>query len=242
LLKFIVFRLATTAETAPPENTPLRTSKRTSKFAPQKEGTQRREKCSEKPSIILAGQYNRKGWPRDFNAAVTIAGLRRPRTPQRMTEELPQPPESTPVVVLDTNVILEAWVFGNSDSAAILEAVSAHTLRWFASHEMRSELIHVLNRGLGPRWPASWEALQERWDGLAIEHQVDSNRPAHWPRCTDQDDQKFIDFALRQQARWLISRDRAVLKLASRCARLGLTVVDPTGWREIWLAESDSAL
>ncbi|MFM8901227.1 MAG: putative toxin-antitoxin system toxin component, PIN family [Burkholderiales bacterium] len=157
-----------------------------------------------------------------------------------MTEEQHSAWDSTHVAVLDTNVILEAWVFGNPDSICIFDAVSARTLNWVTTQEMRDELIHVLARGLGPRWPAHWETLRERWESLATECPVDSNKPAHWPRCTDPDDQKFIDLALQQQARWLISRDRAVLKTASRCARLGLTVVDPARWRAIWSAESTS--
>lgn len=147
---------------------------------------------------------------------------------------------ATPIVVLDTNVVLEAWVFGNADSIKLMHAVGTRTLRWLVTREMRDELIHVLDRGLGPRWPTCWAVLQERWESHATEWSTDHNRPAHWPRCTDKDDQKFIDFALQHKARWLISRDRAVLKLASRCARLGLTVVDPTRWATIWAAESGS--
>lgn len=147
-----------------------------------------------------------------------------------------------PTVVLDTNVILDAWVFDNQDSVSILSAVGTRTLNWLATCEMREELIHVLGRGLGPRWPASWEALRARWESHATERPADTHRPAHWPRCTDKDDQKFIDFALQQKARWLISRDRAVLKLAPRCARLGLTIVDPARWLVSWSAESASGL
>jgi predicted nucleic acid-binding protein len=50
-------------------------------------------------------------------------------------------------------------------------------------------------------------------------------------RCTDTDDQKFIDLALAHGARWLLSRDRAVLKLGRRTRVLGLEVLTP----EIWL-------
>jgi putative PIN family toxin of toxin-antitoxin system len=160
--------------------------------------------------------------------------------PKQMTEDAHTSPRSTPTVVLDTNVILEAWVFENQDSIKLFNAVSARTLKWLTTREMRDELIHVLGRGLGPRWPAQWNALEERWASHATEYPIGTNKPAHWPRCTDKDDQKFIDFALQQKVRWLVSRDRAVLKLASRCARLGLTVVDPTQWQTIWLAESDS--
>ncbi|MBN8487205.1 MAG: PIN domain-containing protein, partial [Burkholderiales bacterium] len=60
--------------------------------------------------------------------------------------------------------------------------------------------------------------------------------PAHSPqpvlRCTDPDDQKFIDFALACGARWLVSRDKAVLKLRRRALALhGLQIVHPADWR-----------
>ncbi|MBX3622048.1 MAG: PIN domain-containing protein [Rhizobacter sp.] len=50
-------------------------------------------------------------------------------------------------------------------------------------------------------------------------------------RCTDPDDQKFIDLAVAN-ARWLVSRDRAVLKLARRAALFGLQVVSPDRWTQ----------
>jgi len=40
------------------------------------------------------------------------------------------------------------------------------------------------------------------------------------PRCSDPDDQKFIDLAGAVRAQGLVSKDRAVLKLRRRCAPL----------------------
>jgi putative PIN family toxin of toxin-antitoxin system len=39
------------------------------------------------------------------------------------------------------------------------------------------------------------------------------------PACKDRDDQKFLELAHAAQADWLVSKDRAVLKLARRIAR-----------------------
>jgi len=51
-------------------------------------------------------------------------------------------------------------------------------------------------------------------------------------RCTDPDDQKFIDLAATSGAQWLISRDRAVLKLRKRAFALAqLRIVSPAEWR-----------
>lgn len=49
-------------------------------------------------------------------------------------------------------------------------------------------------------------------------------------RCSDADDQIFVDLALAQGARWLITHDRALLKLARRAGGRGLAIVTPTCW------------
>jgi len=49
-------------------------------------------------------------------------------------------------------------------------------------------------------------------------------------RCSDSDDQKFIDLAVASGAAWLISRDRAVLRLARRASAFGLAIVTPERW------------
>ncbi|WP_369293093.1 PIN domain-containing protein [Klebsiella variicola] len=48
--------------------------------------------------------------------------------------------------------------------------------------------------------------------------------------CRDQDDQKFIDLALDARARWLVSRDKAVLALAKRARARQLLIVTPERW------------
>jgi predicted nucleic acid-binding protein len=49
-------------------------------------------------------------------------------------------------------------------------------------------------------------------------------------RCTDPDDQKFIDLAAAHPGALLLSRDRAVLKLGAKLARLGVQVTTPARW------------
>ena len=63
-----------------------------------------------------------------------------------------------------------------------------------------------------------------------------NNRPTRTPvrpppcRCSDPDDQKFIDLALHAGARWLLSHDKAVLRLAAPARRLGLQILPPARW------------
>jgi uncharacterized protein len=69
-------------------------------------------------------------------------------------------------------------------------------------------------------------------DALALPGEPPTYPPLPALRCTDPDDQKFIDFALACGARWLVSRDKAVLKLRRRALALhGLQIVHPDDWR-----------
>ncbi len=51
------------------------------------------------------------------------------------------------------------------------------------------------------------------------------------PRCADPDDQKFLELAQASAARWLVSKDNELLKLAPRCARDALFWIGlPQAW------------
>ena len=52
------------------------------------------------------------------------------------------------------------------------------------------------------------------------------------PICTDADDQKFLELARDAEAEVLITKDKALLKLAKRTARAGLfRIMTPQEWR-----------
>ena len=136
-----------------------------------------------------------------------------------------------PIIVLDTNVVLDWLVFRNPACAALGDALAARTLRWYASAAMRDELAHVLGRGVAKAWATDPVALWTQWERDCVEVATPTFlAPAMRLRCTDADDQMFIDFSLAHGARWLLSRDRAVLKLARRARPFGLAIATPTDW------------
>ena len=138
-----------------------------------------------------------------------------------------------PIVVLDTNVVLDWLVFGNPESDAVAAAIVSGAARWVATRPMRDELAHVLARGHLDAWAPDLDALWAHWDRHCRE--LPTPAPADPPgrlRCSDPDDQKFIDLALACKARWLLSRDRAVLKLARRLREYGVDVQPPDRWTE----------
>ena len=133
-------------------------------------------------------------------------------------------------VVLDTNVVLDWLVFRNPQCTPLINAIEGGQLRWLVTDAMRDELAHVLGRGVVSAWAPDETRLWESWHRLSetIEPPVVTGEALRL-RCTDSDDQKFIDLALAN-SQWLISRDRAVLKLARRAQRFGVFFATPERW------------
>ena len=136
-----------------------------------------------------------------------------------------------PIAVIDTNVVLDWLVFRNPECATLAGAVVAGELHWVATQAMRDELAHVLARGHLDAWAPDRASLWAHWD----RHCTELPEPARTGspgrlRCSDPDDQKFIDLAVASGARWLLSRDRAVLKLARRLREHGIDTLPPGRW------------
>lgn len=144
-----------------------------------------------------------------------------------MTTQLPA--NLAPSIVLDTNVVLDWLVFGNPALAPLIEAIGGARVRWIATDPMRDEMAHVLQRGLGQRWRADETEWRAAWARHATMLAVPV-APLSTPRCTDPDDQKFLELGLSAHARWLITRDRALLKMGRRTSRSGMEIMTPERW------------
>lgn len=142
-----------------------------------------------------------------------------------------------PKLVLDTNAVLDWLVFDNPSSVAVTSAIASGDVRWVVNEAVRDELAHVLGRGVVERWAPDLLQLWRTWEFHSTSTVLPSpHATPHRPRCTDTDDQKFVDLALDAGARWLITRDRALLKLARRARMLNLLIVTP---ERFTLADAD---
>ena len=150
--------------------------------------------------------------------------------PPQVSEE--SRPLSCPLAVLDTNVVLSLFWFKDPTLAHLLTALESGALAWRASPPMRQELDHVLARAQLPVGCADRTAVLEAFDRLA--RVVPAIGSLSTPRCTDPDDQMFIDLALGIKAAWLLTRDRAVLKLRRKLlSKGGCQVRRPEDWRPV---------
>ncbi|MEJ7138313.1 putative toxin-antitoxin system toxin component, PIN family [Amphibiibacter pelophylacis] len=129
-------------------------------------------------------------------------------------------------LVVDTNVLLDWLVFGHPDSARWLDAVRAGRLLWCVSPAVLAEYAHMTDPA---RWADRSSDTGETLDSLSalIQPHPDPSPPLIRPRCSDRDDQMFVDLALALAPALLLTRDRALLKLRRKLAGLGVTVAEP---------------
>jgi putative PIN family toxin of toxin-antitoxin system len=140
-------------------------------------------------------------------------------------------PIGMPIVVLDTNVVLDWLVFKDASCLTLASQVQARELMWHATASMRAELLSVLPRPQLQGWGPDLDHILCVFDEFA--HVLDVGPPTavtDAPRCRDPDDQKFIDLALTLGAHWLFSRDRALLELAKPARARGLEILTPADW------------
>jgi putative PIN family toxin of toxin-antitoxin system len=133
-----------------------------------------------------------------------------------------------PAVVLDTNVVLDWMVFHDPRVAPLADAIAAGRLLWLGSSRMLAELAHVLARPA----LASWSPKMEQVLTLVNQLIQSCDDPASCGLvCCDASDQVFIDLALAQRARWLFTRDKALLRLARQALPRGTIVCTPEDWQ-----------
>lgn len=138
---------------------------------------------------------------------------------------------TTALAVLDTNVVLDWLVFDNPGVAALVTAISAGSITWVGCQAMRDELAHVLTHANLKNYAFDKEQVLtsvDRWSQL---RQLPQGLPVTRHRCRDPSDQMYVDLALAHGARWLLTRDRALLELARKLVPHGLLVQTPEAWR-----------
>ncbi|WP_250529070.1 putative toxin-antitoxin system toxin component, PIN family [Caballeronia sp. ATUFL_F1_KS4A] len=130
----------------------------------------------------------------------------------------PQPGSTR--VVLDSNVWIDILVFDDPATRPIHAALVARTLEALIDERCLRELTRVLDYPQFVRMDVDKTAALASVARLStlVAATIDENgRPL--PQCKDRDDQKFLELAHASGAQWLVSKDRAVLKLARRVAR-----------------------
>lgn len=141
-------------------------------------------------------------------------------------------------LVLDTNVCLDLFVFRDPRRATLAAALQSGSVEAVTRADCRSEWLAVLQYACFNLDEPRRAQCIERFDAVVrclddgyagIDGQLHA---AVLPRCSDKDDQKFLELAQSSRAAMLLTKDRALLKLAGKCRRAGFfAIIDPQAWR-----------
>lgn len=126
-------------------------------------------------------------------------------------------------VVLDTNILLDIFVFDDEKAANLKRAIVNGDIPVIASQKTLLEFADVISRPLFKLGSAAQASVLNQWQSIAKLHDDSSLPPVPW-KCEDPDDQIFLDLAYQLKPSILISKDNAVLRIASRAAQENILI------------------
>jgi putative PIN family toxin of toxin-antitoxin system len=139
-------------------------------------------------------------------------------------------------IILDTNVCLDLFVFHDPRWAPLLAALESGAVQAVTRADCRDEYLIVLHYKHLPLDETNRPLAAARFDELitVIDPPVSGVR---LPVCTDRDDQKFLELARDAAVDTLITKDKALLKLARKTEKAGMfRIMVPEAWLKIHAA------
>ncbi|MGI4814846.1 MAG: putative toxin-antitoxin system toxin component, PIN family [Janthinobacterium lividum] len=142
-------------------------------------------------------------------------------------------------VVLDSNIWIDILVFDDPATRPILAALEHASLHAVIDQRCRHELARVLDYPQFARFAVDREAALATVARLTTLHDIETPEAlaaaaeldrthGSLPRCSDPDDQKFLELSRATSACWLVTKDRALLKLnRTTQRRFGFSITLP---------------
>jgi len=126
------------------------------------------------------------------------------------------------LIVLDTNIVLDAFVFSDVAAGPLRAGLVEGSLQWIATDAMRLELERVLGYPqIVPRLAFYRLGADDVLAAFDRHARIEPSAAKALVTCRDADDQKFIDLAVANRS-GLLSKDRAVLCMRKRLLALGV--------------------
>lgn len=156
------------------------------------------------------------------------------RTPHQLFEA--SLVDARPICILDTNILLDLWVFHDPHVEAILKALESHQIRLIGHVETFCEFADVISRTMFKLTSDEQNALLMRWLKTA---EVVTEPLSNARFCKDTDDDKFFELAVMSGARFLVSKDKKVLKARGKAKKFGIEVMRRDDFSQ-WLLNANN--
>lgn len=141
-------------------------------------------------------------------------------------------------LVLDTNVVLDCFVFRDPALQALVTAIEGGVVGILVHEHALDELRRVLAYPQCRLDDGTRQLVFDHYLAIAIQPPMPQgfNRealllPSGFPRCRDRDDEPFLALAYHARADGLVTRDKAVLRLRRKARRFGVAIHAPTDLR-----------
>lgn len=138
------------------------------------------------------------------------------------------------LVVPDTNVCLDLFVFRDPAIRKFYDAIKADMFHLITRKDCREEWLRVLE------YPKlNLNRIEKERSKLEFDECIELIEPEKrdyhlLPVCSDKDDQKFMELAFDARAGVLITKDKALLKLARKNTRNGFfRIITPDQWKQL---------
>ncbi|QWD95851.1 putative toxin-antitoxin system toxin component, PIN family [Polynucleobacter sp. MG-6-Vaara-E2] len=126
-------------------------------------------------------------------------------------------------VVLDTNVLLDIFVFNDFRAVHLKQALIDRQVDALATSKTLEEFADVISRPLFCLEQEVQDRILSQWHSIARVLDDETLLIAPW-QCQDPDDQVFLNLAYTAKPSLLISKDNEVLKLANRAIKEDLLI------------------
>ena len=126
-------------------------------------------------------------------------------------------------IILDTNILLDIFVFEDVRADRLRNAVLNRQIKTYSNQTSLEELRDVISRPLFALEEGQQVKIMGQWQSLSQSIEDLKLEAAPW-KCQDPDDQVFLDLAFTVRPSILISKDNAVLRLATRALKEGVWI------------------
>jgi putative PIN family toxin of toxin-antitoxin system len=137
-------------------------------------------------------------------------------------------------LVLDTNIVLDCFVFHDPVVRALATAIEERRVYPLVHQDTLDELERVLAYPQCRLSTAEQRQVLNRYFAVAAVEPMPAGfsrdtllLPSGFPQCRDSDDQPFLALAYHARAHALITRDKAILKLRRKIRRFGVAIFAP---------------
>lgn len=140
-------------------------------------------------------------------------------------------------VVIDTNVCLDLFIYRDAAAEPLMQALRSGRVLAVTRADCRDEwqrVLHYPQIGLDEVRRRDACAEYDTWLRVrSVPSALSEVAGVDLPRCSDPDDQKFLELALESGARTLLTKDKALLKLHRKTNKRGLyAILTPQAWNE----------